>query len=373
MKLHRSIFRRIAAAVTAVGLLMPAAGPTMAQSETAPVVAIDAGHQRKANMELEPVGPGANEKKMKVAGGATGVATKKPEYILTLEVSQLVQKKLTDLGYRVLMTREANEVDISNKKRAELANEANAELFVRIHADGDTSAATKGISVLYPSASNPYTAAIYEDSKRAAEEMLAALVKETGARSRGAVPRDDLSGFNWSKVPTVLVEMGFMSNPDEDKRMSEPAYQEKLADGMVEGVVAYLAAKGRALQPEAADETMTLLAQTELYGKEGVRYVKTGVLLSPQQVRVFEKLGRWAHIRTWLGDRWVPTERALSGEVIRKDGQYELTGTTPFYAWPSADSAPLGELAPQKVDMIAAWRGWLCVRTWLGESWIRTE
>lgn len=363
---------RIVAVIAAIGLLLSAAVPSLAQKEPAPLIAIDPGHQRKANTELEPIGPGASEKKLKVAGGATGVATKKPEYIVTLEVSMLVKEKLAGLGYRVLMTRERHDVDISNKERADLANDAGASLFVRVHADGDRSAAANGISVLYPSASSRYTASISEDSMQAAKAVLDSMVKETGARSRGAVPRDDLSGFNWSKIPTVLVEMGFMSNPDEDKRMSEPAYQDMLAEGMVAGIVEYLTAKGKALSPETVDETMTLLTQTGLYTKEGMRFAETGVSLSPQQVRIFEKLGRWGHIRTWLGDRWVPLDRALAGEVVPEEGSHALTAKTPFYAVPG-DSVPLGELAPQTLEKVASWQGWLCVRTWLGDSWILTE
>jgi len=50
----------------------------------------------------------------------------------------------------------------------------------------------------------------------------------------------DLSGFNWSTVPTVLVECGFLSNPVEDRLLASPHYQDKLATGIADGVMAYL-------------------------------------------------------------------------------------------------------------------------------------
>ena len=67
-----------------------------------------------------------------------------------------------------------------------------------------------------------------------------AALAATGAANAGIVQRSDLSGFNWSKVPTVLVEMGFMSNRAEDKALTTGSYQQKLAVGLANGVVDYL-------------------------------------------------------------------------------------------------------------------------------------
>lgn len=55
-------------------------------------------------------------------------------------------------------------------------------------------------------------------------------------KNRG-VERDDLTGFNWSKVPVVLIEMGFMSNKKEDQLLSDSNYQEKLAEGLCNGIL----------------------------------------------------------------------------------------------------------------------------------------
>ncbi|MNV72829.1 N-acetylmuramoyl-L-alanine amidase AmiA precursor [compost metagenome] len=124
-----------------------------------------------------------------------------------------------------------------------MANEAGAALVVRIHADGDASASTKGFSVLYPSAGQPAVKPIAADSKQAAGYLLAGLQQATGSKGRGLSARDDLSGFNWSKVPVALVELGFMTNPEEDELMSEAAYQQKLAIGIADGIEQFMNGK----------------------------------------------------------------------------------------------------------------------------------
>ena len=95
-------------------------------------VAIDAGHQARGDSSTEPMGPGSSTKKAKVAGGATGVSTKVPEYKLTLSVAKKLKKELTSRGYEVYMVRNSNNVNISNKQRAKLANKSGAEIYSRI-------------------------------------------------------------------------------------------------------------------------------------------------------------------------------------------------------------------------------------------------
>jgi N-acetylmuramoyl-L-alanine amidase len=207
------------------------------------LVMIDPGHQRVGNNAPEQVGPDTRETKPKVSSGTVGVRTKKPEYVLNLEVSMLLKAELARRGINVTMTRETHDVDISNKQRADMANEAGAALVVRIHADGDASASTKGFSILYPSAAQPAVKPIAAESKQAASFLLAGMQQATGQKGRGLSARDDLSGFNWSKVPVALVEIGFMTNPEEDELMSEAAYQQKLAMGIADGIEQFVNGK----------------------------------------------------------------------------------------------------------------------------------
>ena len=157
------------------------------------VIVIDPGHQAKANLEQEPIGPDARETKYKVTGGTTGVVTGKPEYVLTLEAAHLLKAHLEKKGFQVILTRTSHDVDISNRERAEIANRHGADLFVRLHADGSESSKTSGFSVLVPGKDNPYTAAIYEDSYRAAQIVLTYISKEIPIHSNGLFFRNDMS------------------------------------------------------------------------------------------------------------------------------------------------------------------------------------
>jgi N-acetylmuramoyl-L-alanine amidase len=200
-----------------------------------PIIVIDPGHQEKADSSLEPDGPNSKAMKPKTTSGATGVSTKQPEYKLNLEVSLLLRDELKKRGFQVIMSRETNNVTISNSERAEIANKANADLAIRIHADGSGNSSIQGITILYPSKKVPYA----DEDKKIAAMVLEQMLKETKANSRGIVERSDLSGFNWSKVPTILVEMGFLSNVNEDKKMAAASYQQSLAIGMANGIEQY--------------------------------------------------------------------------------------------------------------------------------------
>lgn len=203
------------------------------------LVVIDPGHQRRANTEQEPVGPGATETKIKVTGGTLGVATGKPEYQLALEASLELGQLLESKGVKVIYTRTTNDVNLSNRERAEIANQNNADLFVRIHADGSTDRNVHGLSVLTPAKNDPYTKAIFEDSLKASQFIGKRISEDPAVQVNGISYRSDMSGFNWSKVPSTLVEMGFMTNPTEDRNMSNQVYLKNLLTAIAEGIIQY--------------------------------------------------------------------------------------------------------------------------------------
>lgn len=175
---------------------------------------IDAGHQKKANNGLESIGPGAEEKKIKVTGGTVGVSTGLTEYRHTLTVAKQLKAVLKERGYKVVMVRTGNQVNISNKQRALLANRAKADVFIRIHANSWFDPGMSGSLTISPSMKNPYCKKICKKSNRLAKSLLREFCKATKAKSRGVTYDDAMSGINWSKVPVTIIEMGFMYNPE---------------------------------------------------------------------------------------------------------------------------------------------------------------
>ena len=105
-----------------------------------------------------------------------------------------------------------------------------------VDADGSDNKSIHGISVLVPEGNLLGTPAIVEPSRSAGEAVHDALIDATGAEDHGIVVRTDLTGFNWSEVPVILVEMGFLSNDEEDAKLATDEYREILAEGMHQGI-----------------------------------------------------------------------------------------------------------------------------------------
>ncbi|MCR4801515.1 MAG: N-acetylmuramoyl-L-alanine amidase [Lachnospiraceae bacterium] len=202
------------------------------------IIGLDAGHQSQGNNGTEPVGPGATTYKVKVAGGTRGASSGVPEYKFTLTMAKKIRAKLIKKGYKVVMTRTKNNVNISNKERAVKINESGADICIRLHGDGGAASA-RGASALYPSKNNRYVGYLSDKSYKLSKCVLGAYCASTGIRSRGCVKRDDLTGTNWSTVPVTLIEFGFMTNASEDSYMQSKEGQEAMADGVVKGIEKY--------------------------------------------------------------------------------------------------------------------------------------
>ena len=212
-----------------------------ARAGTAPVVVIDPGHDARANLATEPIGPGSSARKIKDGGGTHGVVTGVREPDLTLEVSLRLRRLLRAAGVRVVMTRtRTSGASMGNIVRARIANDAGAALFLRVHADGASSASARGTHTLTPALRRGWTDDVYASSRRAAALVQTELVRTLGFPNRGIQERSDFTGFNWADVPVILVEMGFMTNPTEDRALALPTVRQRAALGLCRGTLRFL-------------------------------------------------------------------------------------------------------------------------------------
>lgn len=221
-------------------ILASAALAAAAPAAAAPVC-VDPGHGDRANPGTEPIGPGAATRKVKDGGGARGVVTGQREADLALDVSLRLRALLRREGIPVVMTRmSTGGLSLGNVARARTCNRAGAALMLRVHADGSTDRSTHGTHTLHPAVRRGWTDDVAAESRRAARLVQRALVRRLGSRDLGLHERADLTGFNWADVPVVLVELGFLSNPREDRLLATPAYRARAAAGLRDGVLAFL-------------------------------------------------------------------------------------------------------------------------------------
>lgn len=200
------------------------------------LIVIDAGHQRYGNNAPEPIGPGAIETKAKVTSGATGVVTGNLESQINLEVALKLKGRLEKCGYQVIMVRTSQDVDMSNSERAKIANENKADAFIRLHCNSDDVFSTRGILTIAPSNTNRFCSQISDASQLLSKCVLDNICQATGAKDRGVMISDNMSGINWCQVPVTIVEMGFISNPEEDRLLSDGGYQDKIVTGIIKGI-----------------------------------------------------------------------------------------------------------------------------------------
>lgn len=201
-------------------------------------VCIDPGHQEKGDPKGEPVAPGSGNKKPRVSSGTAGIATKKAEHVVNLEAAMVLKDLLVQKNYNVIMTRETANVNISNAERAEIANNSNANITIRIHCDSINDSGKTGATILVPAKNSQYTKNIYCESNKYAE-ILKKTLQNNNVKVNGIFERSDITGFNWSRMPVVILEMGFMSNYNEDRMLSDPKYQKLLMECVSESIDKY--------------------------------------------------------------------------------------------------------------------------------------
>ena len=199
-------------------------------AETAPeipfnghTVAIDAGHQAKANTSKEPIGPSSTTMKAKMPEGAVGTSSGVPEYEVTLTVAKKLEKELINRGYHVVMIRTSHDVNMSSAERSVAANKSGADILILLHAGSMDNSS------------------LHDKSYNLSKKIVDTVCGTTGTKNRGVQETDSSSDINWCEIPVCVFEMGFLSNPDEDTWLQDDGYQGKIASGIAGAVDAYFA------------------------------------------------------------------------------------------------------------------------------------
>lgn len=220
------------------------AGVFSSEAETdGHIIGIDPGHlSESVDMSApEPNGPGSSEMKAKCTSGTQGTYSGVPEYQLNLEVSLQLKDELEQRGYQVVMTRTDNETAISNMERAQYAASQGAEIYVRIHANGDDSHTASGALTMSPSQNNPYIPQLFEQSDRLSRCIIDSYCAATGFQNLGIQYTDTMTGINWSTVPVTILEMGFMTSQNDDLKMNDAEFQKTMVQGIANGIDSYFA------------------------------------------------------------------------------------------------------------------------------------
>lgn len=150
---------------------------------------------------------------------------------VVLPVAQNLYQRLVAAGANPILTRSTDEF-IDLVPRADLANRNNADLFLSVHANSASAAAAKGIEVYsYINATSP-------EGSKLAKSVQKNLVKNLGSYDRGTHTAN-FSVLRNSKMPSALAELGFISNPQEEKLLNDPSFQQKAADALFQGILGY--------------------------------------------------------------------------------------------------------------------------------------
>lgn len=210
---------------------------TFTRERTAkPLIVIDAGHGGK-----DP--------------GAVGIDTKVTEKEIVIDIAGKLQRLLEAEGYKTIMTRQ-DDTFVDLYKRAAIANEAGADMFLSIHINASTSRSVSGIETLYyPSSTSSSgevdlydvsagTASISKlkpstDGKGLARTLQDVLIAEMKTANRGIVERPKLVVLNQTKMTASLVELGFISNSNEETLLRTDEYRQRLADALLKGIKEY--------------------------------------------------------------------------------------------------------------------------------------
>ena len=203
-------------------------------------VCIDPGHSGVVASGYVPLGPGSSDMKLADTSGTRGRFSGVAEYVLTMQIADQLRAELEARGYNVIMTRYDNSTPVDCVTRAQIGNEG-ADIMVRLHFDGLDNSSVSGAHAIVIARDNPWNPQTYAGSARLGRCIIDSYCSATGIRNRGVFEQNNMTGNNWSTIPCVLLEMGFMTNQHDDLYMTDPANQPAMVNGIANGIDAYFA------------------------------------------------------------------------------------------------------------------------------------
>ncbi|MBW4874840.1 MAG: SH3 domain-containing protein, partial [Paeniclostridium sp.] len=247
--------------------------------------------------------------------GAVGNGNYEDE--LNLAVAKKVEQKLRSKGIEVKMSRYSDEF-ISLSDRAKMANQYAPDVFISIHQNSSDSMSANGTETYYHTRKGEYS--------HYAQNIQSSAINETGSRNRG-IKSANFAVLRETNMPSALFESGFITNPTESANLANPNYQEKLADGIANGIERYLkdnihtdGTGGEVINPDGDNQnsvnTGTITAdRLNIRSGYGTNYSVIGTLTNGSKVEIVESQNGWYKIKYNGGYGYV------SGDYVKVDGE----------------------------------------------------
>ena len=195
------------------------------------VIGVNAGHQKTPNYTQYPIEPGSSKTSAANKSGTRGKFSRTEEYVITLQISLKLEKLLVENGAQVVMIRRSNNVKLTNIQRCTIMNNAGCDLALNLHCNGSGSPDVSGISTYYRAKGN-----WVNESAMFARELQNGMLAATGAKNEGTHKSYNYMSLNYSTVPALMIEMGYLSSKVEDPLLNTDEYQMKLAQGLLNGI-----------------------------------------------------------------------------------------------------------------------------------------
>lgn len=177
--------------------------------------------------------------KPKMTAAGVGVSTGTFEYTVTREVAEDLEAELERRGYTVILSRTSDNVNISNAKRAQMADSSGAELYLKLETPSVSQPSTSGILAMITTSGNSRNGGLYENNYELAYDLLKTVCDQTGGTRMGIYETDALASLNYCQIPAVVMNIGFLSNKDDDEKLATADYKEKMASALADGIDLY--------------------------------------------------------------------------------------------------------------------------------------